>query len=101
VTVPLVFEGPEGTITLTPSALTRLVARAVAGVDGARLRRPRRTVEIAHGDGRISVGVELSARFGASLPELGRAVQERVRDALATTSGLEVERVDVEIADVA
>jgi uncharacterized alkaline shock family protein YloU len=35
------------------------------------------------------------------MPELARAVQERVTEALARTGGLEVERVDVEIEEVA
>ena len=100
-TEPLVFRGEAGTVTLTAAALTRLVAQAVAEVDGARLRRPKRGLEVRHGDGRAAVELELSGRFGASLPDLARAVQERVADALAQTTGLEVERVDVEIAEVA
>ena len=100
-TEPLVFRGEAGTVTLTAAALTRLVAQAVAEVDGARLRRPKRGLEVRHGDGRAAVELELSGRFGASLPDLARAVQERVADALAQTTGLEVDRVDVEIAEVA
>jgi len=101
VTEPLVFRGEAGTVTLTAAALTRLVAQAVAEVEGARLRRPKRGLEVRHGDGRAAVELELSGRFGASLPDLARAVQERVADALAQTTGLEVDRVDVEIAEVA
>ena len=100
-TEPLVFRGEAGTVTLTAAALSRLVAHAVAGVDGARLRRPKRGLEVRHGDGRVAVDLELSGRFGASLPELARAVQERVAGALAQTTGLDVERVDVDIAEVA
>jgi uncharacterized alkaline shock family protein YloU len=100
VTEPLVFRGPDGTVTLTAAALGRLVAHAVEGVDGARLRRPKRGLDVAHADGRASVSLELSGRYGVSLPEVARAVQKRVADALARTTGLEVERVDVEIAEV-
>jgi Asp23 family, cell envelope-related function len=100
VTEPLVFRGPEGSITVTAGALTRLVARAAQSVDGARVRRPKRAVEVAHGGGRVSVSIELSARHGVPLPELARSVQERVASALARVSGLELERVDVEIAEV-
>ena len=56
---------------------------------------------VRHADGRASVTLELSVRHGAAMPELARAVQERVTDALARTGGLEVERVDVEIDEVA
>jgi uncharacterized alkaline shock family protein YloU len=100
VTEPLLFRGEAGTVTLTAAALTRLVAHAVSGVDGARLRRPKRGVEVRHYDGRAAVELELSGRFGDSLHEVARSVQKRVAEALAQTTGLEVERVDVEIAEV-
>jgi uncharacterized alkaline shock family protein YloU len=97
VTEPLVLRSDAGSVTVTAAALSRLVAQAVSSVDGARLRRPRRGLEIRHADGRASVTV----RHGAAMPELARAVQERVAVALARTGGLEVERVDVEIEEVA
>jgi uncharacterized alkaline shock family protein YloU len=101
VTDPLVFRGPGGTVTVTAAALTRLVVRAAQSVDGAKIRRPRRAVEVSHGNGRASVSVELSAAHGVPLPELARAVQERVAEAVAGISGLEVERVDIEIEEIA
>ena len=100
-TEPLVFEGPEGSITLTAVALTELVAGAARSVEGVRVRRPRRSVDVRHGDGHASVSLELVAPHGESLGELAHAVQERVGRALAAVSGLEIERVDVEIAEIA
>jgi uncharacterized alkaline shock family protein YloU len=100
VTEPLVFRSAAGTVTVTAAALSRLVADAATSVDGARLRRPRRGLEIRHSDGRASVTLELSVRHGAVMPELARAVQERVAEALAQTGGLAVERVDVEVEEV-
>jgi uncharacterized alkaline shock family protein YloU len=100
VTEPLVFRGTAGSVTLTAAALSRLVAHAVSSVDGAKLRRPRRGLEIQHADERASVTLELAVRHGAVMPELARAVQERVTEALAQTGGLEVERVEVEIEEV-
>jgi uncharacterized alkaline shock family protein YloU len=100
VTEPLVFRGANGSITVTAAALSRLVARAAQSVDGTRVRRPKRAVEVAHGDGRVSVSLELSAVYGVPLPELARSVQERVGDAVARVCGLEVDRVDVEIEEV-
>jgi len=100
VTEPLVFAGPEGSITLTAAALTELVAGAARSVDGVRVRRPRRAVEVRHAEGRASVSLELSATPEEPLPELARTVQERVGAALAQVTGLEVERVDVEIAEI-
>lgn len=99
-TEPLVFPSSNGSVTVTAAALSRLVARAAESVGGARVRRPKRAVEVAHGDGRASVSLQLSADYGVPLPELARSVQERVADALARVSGLEVERVDVDIEEV-
>jgi uncharacterized alkaline shock family protein YloU len=101
VTEPLVFEGPEGSITLTAAAVTELVASAARSVDGVRLRRPRRAVEVRYAEGCASVSLGLVATPGRPLPGLARAVQERVGEALAQVTGLEVERVDVEIAEIA
>ena len=100
-TEPLVFDGPEGSITVTAAALIDLVAAAARSVEGVRLRRPRRSVEVRHGDGHAAVSLELVAPHGELLAELAHAVQERVGRGLAAASGLEIERVDVEIAEIA
>ena len=100
-TDPLVFERPDGTVTVTAAALTELVARTARGVEGARVRRPKRSIEIRNEDGRASVTLELGARYGVPLPALARSVQERVAAALGQVSGLRVERVDVTLEEVA
>ena len=99
-TEPLVVPAPDGTVTVTASALTELVARAARSVEGARLRRPKRSIEIRHGDGRAALELELGARYGVPLPELARSVQARVGVALAQVSGLEVESVDVVLEEI-
>jgi uncharacterized alkaline shock family protein YloU len=101
VTEPLVLPGPEGSITVAPAALTRLVVRAAQCVDGARVRRPRRSVEVAHAGGRVSVSLEVAVSHGAIVPELAHAVQERVARAVGTACGVEIERVDLTIEEIA
>jgi uncharacterized alkaline shock family protein YloU len=101
VTEPFVVAGPEGSITVGPAVLTRLVVSAAEAVDGARVRRPRRSVEIDHSGDSASVSLELSVRHGAIVPEVARAVQERVAEAVSATSGLEVRSVDVSVEEVA
>jgi hypothetical protein len=99
-TDPLVFRGPEGSVTVTAGALTELVARAARTVEGARVRRPKRSIEIRHDERRVSAALELGASYGVALPELARSVQERVAEALGRVSGLTVERVDVTLEEV-
>jgi len=101
VTDPVVLHGVEGSITVTPGALNRLVVRAAESVDGASVRRPKRSVEVAHEDGRASISLELTVSYGKVAAELARAVQERVADAVSTTCGLDVERVDVNVEEIA
>ena len=100
-TEPLVLRRPEGAITVAPAALERVVVQAAESVDGARVRRPKRSVELEHGAGSASVSLELAIEHGVPVPGLARAVQERVVEAVAATSGLEVERVDVYVEEIA
>ena len=99
-TDPLILHGPEGSITVPPAALEQLVVSAAQSVDGARVRRPRRTVEVLHAQGRASVSLVLVVRHGDVVPELARAVQLRVAEAVAGSCGLEVGRVDVTVEEV-
>ena len=92
--------GPGGTITITPAALTQIVVRAAERADGARVRRPRRGLEIELENGHARVELELAARCGLVLPDLAREVQDRVSGALATMCGLVVDTVDVSVEEL-
>ena len=95
-----VLKSPHGEIRIEGDALAALVISAAELVDGARARRPRRGLHVSVADGAVQVELELAARYGSVLPELARAVQERVTDALRTAAGLTVERVDVSIEEL-
>jgi uncharacterized alkaline shock family protein YloU len=95
-----VIPGAGGEIRIEGDALAGLVLAAVEQVDGARARRPRRGLDIAVEKGRARVDVEVAARYGSVLPELARAVQAGVGDALRASAGLEVERVDVSVEEL-
>ena len=92
--------GPGGTITITPAALTQIVVRAAEQADGARVRRPRRGLEIELENGRARVELELAARFGLALHDVAREVQERVSGALEGMCGLTVDAVDVSVEEL-
>ena len=97
---PHELTGPGGTITVTPAALTQIVVHAAELADGARVRRPRRGLEIELVHGHARVELELAARFGRVLPEVAREVQERVSGALETMCGLVVDAVDVSVEEL-
>lgn len=92
--------GPGGTITITPAALTQIVVRSAEQAEGARVRRPRRGLEIALENGHVRVELELAARFGLVLPDLAREVQEQVSGALGGMCGLVVDAVDVSVEEL-
>jgi len=89
-----------GSIRIEGEALAGIIVTAAELVDGARARRPKRGVEVVVANGRIRVDLEVAARYGAVLPELGEAVQRRVTEALELSSGLNVAAVDVSIAEL-
>ena len=89
-----------GSIEVTPGALAQIVQRAAESVDGARVRRPRRGLDLRLEDGRARVELELAVRYGIVLPDLARDVQARVADALTAMVDLDVEAVDVSIEEL-
>jgi uncharacterized alkaline shock family protein YloU len=100
VTEAQTIETRDGTITVPPDVLSEIVARSVARVDGARVRRRRRGIDVELTDGRARVSLELAVRFGLVLPEVARRVQEEVGASLRDMCGLEPEAVDVSIEEL-
>jgi uncharacterized alkaline shock family protein YloU len=94
-------EDPLGTITVAPSALADLVARAAETVEGAHVRRGRRRLDVDVDEGKARVRLELDAQYGLVLPELARTVQARVAETLATMCRVDVQSVDVSVEGLA
>lgn len=95
-----VIRSPRGAIRIEADALAALVVNAAELVDGARMRRPRRGLDIAVAEGRVRVELELAARYGSVLPGLAGDVQARVASALREATSLEIDAVDVLIAEL-
>lgn len=96
----LVVEERGGSITVTAPVLAMLVAEAAEEVEGARVRRGRRRLEIDVSGGGARVRLELAARYGLVLPEVARRVQERVAAALTTMCKLRIDAIDVSVEEV-
>lgn len=95
-----VIPSPAGSITIEADALAALVIAAAERVDGARVRRPRRGLDVSVANGTARVELELAARYGAVLPELALAVQAGVADVLRGSAGLTVGAVDVSVEEL-
>lgn len=96
----LELEGDGGAITVSSAALAQIVARAAEAVDGARVRRPRRRVDVDTGPEGPRVELELALAYGCPIPPAVREVQQRVASALATMCGLAPVAVDVSVEEL-
>ena len=87
-------------VTISDHALAQVVARAAEGIDGARVRRPRRRVDVELENGHARVNLELTLVYGSVLPEVARSVQMEVADALARMCDVVVDAVDVSVEEL-
>jgi uncharacterized alkaline shock family protein YloU len=90
----------EGTVTLTAGVLSHIVVASAETVDGARVRRGRRGLDVAVEDGTARVELELAVRYGDVLPVVAEEVQRRVRAALQDMCALETSTVDVSVEEL-
>ena len=93
------IRGPHGPIRIEGDALSGLVIASAELVDGARVRRPRRGLDVSVTEGTAKVELELAARYGDSLPSVARQVQTNVAAALLGSAGLTA-AVDVSIEEL-
>lgn len=90
----------EGTVTVTAGVLSHVVVAAAESVDGARVRRPRRGLDVDVDGGTVRVGLELAVRYGEVLPDVAGEVQRRVDEALREMVGLETASIDVSVEEL-
>src|SRR5262249_54992936 len=89
-----------GSVRVSEAALSEIVRRAVASVDGASLRKGRRRLGVGVEGGRARAELPLVVASCRVLPEVCSAVQEQVADALARMCDVEIEAVDVTVEEL-
>jgi uncharacterized alkaline shock family protein YloU len=95
----------EGHASISHEILASYAADAAREVEGVRGlvdgHLPRRGgVRVSDSDGTLKLELHLAVEWGASLPELGQAVQERVREYVGRMTDLRVEAVDVVVDEI-
>ena len=90
----------EGTARISADVLASYAADAaleVEGVHGLSAERlpPRPAVRVTSEDEAVSVELHLEVDWGASIPAVGRAVQQRVAEYLGRMAGVRPAAVDV------
>jgi uncharacterized alkaline shock family protein YloU len=96
----------EGQASISSDVLARYAgdaAREVAGVHALvdSALPGRRAVRVAGEDGHVRLELHLRVDWGASIPDVGRAVQTRVREYLGRMADVELAAVDVVVDEVA
>jgi uncharacterized alkaline shock family protein YloU len=89
-----------GQASISTEILARYAADAARDVDGVRglFDSPlphRRAVRVSGADGAVRVELHVVTEWGASIPAVGRLVQERVREYLRSMADLEPAAVEV------
>jgi uncharacterized alkaline shock family protein YloU len=89
----------RGSVSVTEGVLQQIVTQAVEAVAGARLRKGRRRMALELTGGRAHAELALRVDYGRVLPEIARAVQESVADALIAMCGVSAASVDVAVEE--
>lgn len=94
-----------GQASISAEILARYAADAAREVEGVRgladSPLPRRhAVRVTGSNGAVRVELHLVTEWGASIPAVGRAVQERVREYLRSMADVEPEAVHVVVDSV-
>lgn len=95
----------EGQASISSEILARYAAdaaSAVAGVSGIVDRHlpTKRGVRISENGGSVTVEVHVGVEWGASIPDVGRAVQARVGEYLRRMADLEAAAVNVVVDEI-
>jgi uncharacterized alkaline shock family protein YloU len=86
----------EGQATISPDILARYAADAAREVPGVASLAGRRPVKIEG----VNVELHIVVHWGASIPEVGAAVRDRVRDYLERMAKVDAPAVDVIVDEV-
>ncbi len=95
----------EGHSVISTDILARYAADAALGTDGVRAmvegpRMRHHGVRITTEDDVVGVELHLAVEWGMNVPDVGRAVQSRVSEYLATMADLTPASVDVVVDDI-
>ena len=101
----LVLQTPQLMATISSDILASYAADAAREVDGVRglveSAIPRhKGVRISEEDGRVRVELHLAVEWGASVPDVGREVQQRVAAYLERMAKVDPEAVDVIVDEI-
>ena len=95
----------EGTASISSDIVASYAADAARDVDGVHslvesLVHRHRGVRVVETEGGLRIEIHVELQWGASAPDVGRAIQERVRGYLSRMADLEPASVDVVVDEL-
>ena len=110
-------ENPNGTVSFATEVVATIAGLAATEVDGVASmispsagladmfsrksnRNLTKGVRIDLEDNRVSVDVTITVDYGSPVPDVARNIQENVKKAIETMSGLDVRNVDVHVTGI-
>jgi len=110
-------ENPNGTVSFATEVVATIAGLAATEVDGVASmispssgladmfsrksnRNLTKGVRIDLEDNRVSVDVTITVDYGSPIPDVARNIQENVKKAIETMSGLDVKNVDVHVTGI-
>jgi uncharacterized alkaline shock family protein YloU len=90
----------EGQASISADILARYAGDAAIEVEGVRGLAGRRGVKIDGENGNVRVELHLEVEWGATIPDVGRTVQERVGEYLAQMADVDPARVEVVVDQI-
>lgn len=110
-------ENPNGTVSFATEVVATIAGLAATEVDGVAsmispssgladmfTRKSNRNltkgVRIDLEDNRVSVDVTITVDYGSPIPDVAKNIQENVKKAIETMSGLDVKNVDVHVTGI-
>lgn len=111
----LVYENETGQVELRDETVSRVAAFAALGVEGVDSlgsgitadtvsatgrKKLASGVEMIENDGVVDIYIAMVAKMGASIPEVCRTVQEKVRSEIEDMLGVVVGHVNIRVASI-
>lgn len=110
-------EGQNGTVSFATEVIATIAGLAATEVEGVaamssqsggladmfarkNTRNFTKGVRIALEDNKVTADVSIVVEYGSPVPEVARGIQENVKKAIETMSGLEVRAVDIHVTGI-
>ena len=82
------------------SAAAALEVEGVSSLANSGKKSLSRDVRVKMEDDKVQVDLSVLMAYGATIPEMGKAVQDAVKNAIESMSGLEVSAVNVNVGGI-